>query len=160
MRLHPFESGFTLIELVVTVALVGLVALVSVPLFEITSTRLRETELRAALREIRSAIDAYKSAADAGVVPKGITDSGYPASLEALVQGIESTKSTAVPRIVFLRRVPRDPFNPDPALAPAQQWVTRGYGSPPDDPRPGTDVFDVTTRSSRKGLNGIAYREW
>jgi general secretion pathway protein G len=65
-----------------------------------------------------------------------------------------------VPRIVFLRRVPRDPFNPDPALAPAQQWATRSYGSPPDDPQPGTDVFDVTTRSSRKGLNGIVYREW
>jgi general secretion pathway protein G len=161
VKLHRRESGFTLIELVVTVALVGLVALVSVPLFEITSTRLRETELRAALREIRTAIDAYKSAADTGILPKGATDSGYPSSLEVLVQGIESTKSTSSGRrVVFLRRVPRDPFNQDPALAPAQQWATRGYGSPPDDPQPGTDVFDVASRSSRKGLNGIAYREW
>lgn len=160
MRRRSLQSGFTLIELVVTVALVGLVALVSVPLFEVTSTRLRESELRAALREIRTAIDAYKSAADAGVVPKGVTDSGYPQSLDVLVQGIESKKSTGGPRVVFLRRMPRDPFNPDPALPPPQQWATRGYGSPPDDPQPGPDVFDVTSRSSRKGMNGVAYREW
>ncbi|MBS1133492.1 MAG: ral secretion pathway protein GspG [Burkholderiaceae bacterium] len=160
MHRRSLESGFTLIELVVTVALVGLVALVSVPLFEITSTRLRENELRAALREIRTAIDAYKSAADAGVVPKGMTDSGYPASLDVLVLGVDSTKSTRGGRVVFLRRVPRDPFNRDPALAPAQQWATRGYGSPPDDPQPGTDVFDVASRSPRTGLNGVAYKEW
>ena len=160
MRRRSLESGFTLIELVVTVALVGLVALVSVPLFEITSTRLREAELRAALREIRTAIDAYKSAADSGIVPKGAADSGYPPSLDVLAQGVDSTKSVGGRRVVFLRRVPRDPFSPDPALAPSQQWVLRSYGSPPDDPQPGTDVFDVASRSSRKGLNGITYKDW
>jgi general secretion pathway protein G len=160
VRLPSLESGFTLIELVVTLALVGVVALVSAPLFEITSTRLRETELRAALREIRTALDAYKSAADAGIVPKGATDSGYPLSLDVLAQGIESAKSADGRRVVFLRRVPRDPFNPNPALSPSLQWATRGYGSPPDDPQPGADVFDVSSRSSRTGLNGVAYREW
>lgn len=160
MRRRSTDSGFTLIELVVTVALVGLVALVSVPLFEITSTRLREAELRAALREIRTAIDAYKNAADAGVVPKGAADSGYPPSLDALTQGVDSTKSAGGRRVAFLRRVPRDPFTPDPALAPSQHWVLRSYGSAPDDPQPGSDVFDVTSRSPRKGLNGVAYREW
>jgi general secretion pathway protein G len=160
MRLRPLASGFTLVELVVTLALVGVVALVSVPLFEITSTRMRETELRAALREIRTALDAYKSAADAGIVPKAAADSGYPPSLDVLVAGIESTKSADGRRVVFLRRVPRDPFSPDPALEPSRQWATRGYGSPPDDPQPGADVFDVSSRSSRTGLNGIAYKEW
>jgi general secretion pathway protein G len=160
VRLRSFASGFTLIELVVTLALVGVVALVSVPLFEITSTRLRETELRAALREIRTAIDAYKTAADAGVVPKGASDSGYPPSLDALAQGIESSKSANGRRVAFLRRVPRDPFNPNPALAPSMQWATRSYGSPPGDPQPGSDVFDVASRSTRTGLNGVAYKEW
>jgi general secretion pathway protein G len=160
VRLGSLQSGFTLIELVVTLALVGVVALVSVPLFEITSTRLRESELRAALREIRTAIDAYKNAADAGIVSKSANDSGYPPSLDALTQGVEASKSSSAHRVVFLRRVPRDPFNPDPALAPAKQWVTRSYDSAPDDPQPGSDVFDVATRSSRKGLNGVAYKEW
>jgi general secretion pathway protein G len=160
VRIHTPESGFTLIELVVTLALVGTVALVSVPLFEVTSNRLREAELRSALREIRSALDAYKAAADAGVVPKGATDSGYPPSLDVLAQGVEPAKSMTGHRIVFLRRVPRDPFNPNPALAPSLQWATRSYGSPADDPQPGLDVFDVASRSSRRGSNGVAYREW
>lgn len=160
MRLRSLESGFTLIELVVTLALVGLVALVSMPLFEITSTRLRENELRAALREIRTALDAYKSAAEAGIVPKGAAESGYPPSLDVLTAGVESAKSVDGRRVVFLRRLPRDPFSPDPALEPSQQWATRSYGSPPDDPQPGPDVFDVASRSSRRGLNGVAYSEW
>lgn len=153
-------AGFTLIELVVTVALVGLLALVSVPLFEITSTRLREQELRAALREIRTALDAYRVAAESGVVAKGAADSGYPPSLEALTQGVESPKSPTGGRVVFLRRVPRDPFAPEPSLAPAQQWATRSYGSPANDPQPGSDVYDVASRSRRIGLNGVAYKEW
>ena len=160
MRLRSPASGFTLIELVVTLALVGLVALLSMPLFEITATRLREAELRAALREIRTALDAYKTAADAGIVPKSAPESGYPPSLDVLAAGVESPKSVTGRRVVFLRRVPRDPFSPDPALEPSQQWATRSYGSPPDDPQPGEDVFDVASRSPRKGLNGVAYREW
>jgi len=159
MRSSP-DSGFTLIELVVTLALVGVVALVSVPLFEITATRLREAELRAALREIRTAIDAYKTAADAGIVPKGATESGYPPSLDVLAQGINSAKAGNERLVVFLRRVPRDQFSREPALEPAQQWATRSHGSPPDDPQPGTDVFDVASRSPRTGLNGVAYKEW
>ncbi len=81
--------GFTLIELLVTLVLVGLVASISVPLYEVTSTRLREAELRSALRQIRAAIDAYKAAADSGLIAKGVTESGYPPSLEILVQGID-----------------------------------------------------------------------
>lgn len=160
MRHRLRLAGFTLIELVVTLALVGLLALVSVPLFEITSTRLREQELRAALREIRAALDAYRTAAEAGVVAKGAADSGYPPSLEALTEGVESPKSLNGRRVVFLRRVPRDPFAPDPSLAPSQQWATRSYGSPVDDPQPGPDVYDVASRSRRIGLNGVAYKEW
>jgi general secretion pathway protein G len=155
-RLH----GFTLIELVVTLVLVGLVAYVSVPLYEVTSTRMREAELRAALRQIRTAIDAYKTAADGGVIAKSATDSGYPVSLEILLQGTELQREADGRHIVFLRQLPRDPFFPDQAMAPARQWATRSYASRPDDPHPGSDVFDVASRSPRVGLNGVPYREW
>ncbi|MEO8186400.1 MAG: prepilin-type N-terminal cleavage/methylation domain-containing protein [Burkholderiaceae bacterium] len=152
--------GFTLIELLVTLVLVSLVASISVPLYEVTSTRLREAELRAALRQIRTAIDAYKAAADSGLIAKGAAESGYPPSLEVLVQGIDAQNMAGGRRLVFLRQVPRDPFFPEQAAPPALHWATRSYGSPPDDPRPGDDVFDVASRSARVGLNGIDYREW
>jgi general secretion pathway protein G len=152
--------GFTLIELTVTLVLVGLLAYLSVPLYEVTTTRLREAELRAALRQIRSAIDAYKTAADSGLIAKSAADSGYPPSLETLVQGVDAQRDAAGRRLVFLRVLPRDPFYPDPTVPPAQQWATRSYGSPPDAPQPGNDVFDVASRSPRVGLNGVPYGEW
>jgi len=116
--------------------------------------------LRAALRQIRTAIDAYKAAADAGLIAKTVTESGYPPSLEVLVQGIEVQNVADRRRIVFLRQLPRDPFFLEQAAAPGQHWATRSYGSPPDDPRPGDDVYDVSSRSARLGLNGVEYREW
>ena len=152
--------GFTLIELLVTLVLVGLVASISVPLYEVTSTRLHEAELRAALRQIRTAIDAYKAAADSGLIAKTVTESGYPPSLEVLVQGIETQNVADARRVVFLRQVPRDPFCFEEATPPAQHWAIRSYGSPPDDPRPGNDVYDVASRSTRVGLNGVPYQEW
>jgi general secretion pathway protein G len=152
-------GGFTLIELLVTLVLVGIVASISVPLYEVSSTRLREAELRAALRQIRTAIDAYKTAVDAGLITKGSTESGYPRSLEVLVQGID-TQHLGGRRLVFLRHVPRDPFFVEEAAPAAQHWITRSYGSTADDPQPGDDVYDVASRSTRVGLNGIRYREW
>ena len=155
-----FARGFTLIELLVTLVLVSLVASISVPLYEVTTTRLREAELRAALRQIRAAIDAYKAAADSGLIAKGVTESGYPPSLEILAQGVDVQNLAGGRRLVFLRQLPRDPFSLEQAAPPAQHWANRSYGSPPDDPRPGDDVFDVASRSDRVGLNGVPYREW
>jgi general secretion pathway protein G len=151
--------GFTLIELVVTLALVGIVALTALPLYEVTMTRMRETELRAALRTLRNALDAYKAATDTSLVAKGATESGYPPSLDVLVAGVDAARD-GTGRMVFLRQIPRDPFAADPAQPPAQQWATRRFGSPPDDPQPGADVFDVASRSPRVGSNGVRYKEW
>ena len=154
--------GFTLIELVVTLALVGVVALTALPLYEVTATRMKEVELRGALRTIRTALDAYKTAADSGQIGKAALESGYPPTLEVLVDGVESARETpgAPPRVVFLRQIPRDPFAPDVSVPPGQQWATRSYGSPPDDPQPGGDVFDVASNSPRVGSNGVPYRQW
>jgi len=154
------SHGFTLIELVVTLALIGLVALLALPVADLARTRQMESELRVALREIRTAIDAYKRAADAGVIAKGLTDTGYPPNLQILADGEVNTRDPKAGRLVFIRRIPRDPFATDGNLAAAQSWGRRAYGSPVDAPVEGSDVFDVYSRSTRLGMNGLAYNKW
>ncbi len=161
-------GGFTLIELVITLALVGVVAWVTVPLFEVTATRAREAELRQALRTLRAGLDAYKAAVDSGKLARASGESGYPASLDLLTEplevvgkrdiGLDATPSSE--RLVILRRLPRDPFFPDAQVPAAQTWNTRAYGSRADDPQPGADVFDVMSKSPRTGLDGTPYAAW
>jgi general secretion pathway protein G len=152
--------GFTLIELVVTVAIVGILALVAMPMLEMNVKRQKEIELRAALREIRGGIDAYRRALDEGKLEKKVAESGYPHRLEELYQGVENVQDPNKAKIIFLRRLPRDPFGTDPSQTAAQTWGKRSYGSPPDAPVEGADVFDVYSLASGVGLNGIPYREW
>jgi general secretion pathway protein G len=151
--------GFTLIELVIAVAIVAILASAALPLNELVVQRAKEQDLRRALRDIRTAIDAYKQASDEGRIPKRVGESGYPKRLEDLVQGVEDEKSPKRERMYFLRRLPRDPFAPNEASA-AESWGKRSYASPPDDPREGDDVFDVFTLALGKGINGRPYREW
>ena len=151
--------GFTLIELVVTVAIVAVLASVALPLNELVAQRAKEQDLRRALRDIREAIDAYKQESDTGRIQKKIGESGYPRRLEELVEGVEDQKDPKKARIYFLRRLPPDPFAPE-ALAAAETWGKRSYASPPDDPSEGEDVFDVYSRSERIGINGRPYRDW
>ena len=151
--------GFTLIELVIAVAIVAILASAVLPLNELVAQRAKEQDLRRALREIRTAIDAYKQASDEGRIPKRVGESGYPKSLQDLVQGVEDEKGPKKERIYFLRRLPRDPFAPN-ELSAVESWGKRAYASPPDDPREGEDVFDVFTRVEGKGINGRPYREW
>lgn len=148
------EKGFTLVELLVTVTILALLASVALPLAELTVQRAKEKELRTALRDVRTAIDAYKQAVDEGRVAKATDDaSGYPPSLALLVEGVEDRKKGDGTRIFFLRRLPADPVSGD-------EWGLRSYASPPSDPQPGKDVFDIYSQSNEKGLNGVAYREW
>jgi len=154
------SRGFTLIELVITVAIVALLASVALPVTDLAVQRTREQELRRTLRQIRDAIDAYKQASDEGRVKKSVGDSGYPKKLEELAEGVEDQKSPKKDKIYFLRRIPRDPLATDPTLSAAGTWGKRSYASPPDDPREGDDVFDVFSRAQGKGINGLPYREW
>jgi general secretion pathway protein G len=148
-----------LIEMIATVAIVAVLAFAAAPMIEVSARRMQESELRSALRGLRNAIDAYKTATEEGRVERRADESGYPRSLQALVEGVVDAKDPEKRRIYFLRRIPRDPFA-DPGLAPADSWGLRSYASPPEAPAPGSDVFDVYSQSARTGLNGIPYREW
>jgi len=153
--------GFTFIELVITVAIVGILAAAAFPLVEITAKRAKEQELRAALRQIRTALDEYKKAVDAGRVQKKADESGYPPTLDILVEGVpDADDPNRRNRIYFLRRIPRDPFHTDPAARPAETWGRRSYESSHDAPAPGKDVFDVYSLAGSVGLNGVPYRQW
>ncbi|HYU71003.1 MAG TPA: type II secretion system protein [Burkholderiales bacterium] len=154
------SRGFTLIELVITVAIVALLASVALPVSELAVQRTKEQELRRTLRQVREAIDAYKQASDEGRIRKSVGDSGYPKKLEELAEGVDDQKSPKKEKIYFLRRIPRDPFNADSTLSAVATWGKRSYASPPDDPKEGEDVFDVFSLAQGKGINGQPYRDW
>lgn len=160
MNAQRGEAGFTLIELLVTLTIVAILASVALPLAELSVKRTRENELRAALREIRGALDAYKQAGDDGRRLKKADESGYPPSLEVLVDGIEDARSAKKAKIYFLRRLPRDPLHADAQTPAAQTWGKRSYDSPADAPQEGRDVYDVHSLSMAEAMNGIPYRQW
>jgi general secretion pathway protein G len=151
--------GFTLIELIVTVAILALLASAAMPMVELTVRRNREQELRVALREIRSAIDAYKRASDEGRIVRRVRGTGYPPSLAALVDGVPDARSPDKLKIYFLRRIPADPMQPA-AKDAIESWGKRSYASSRDAPEEGEDVFDVYSRAEGGGINGRRYREW
>jgi general secretion pathway protein G len=152
--------GFSLVELVVTVAILGLLASIAVPLAQLVEQRNKEAELRTALRTIRTALDEHKRAVTDKKIQASATSAGYPATLDALWQGVPDASKPDASKIYFLRRLPRDPFFPDPRAEAAETWGKRSYASPPDDPVEGDDVFDVYSLSPKTGLNGVPYREW
>jgi general secretion pathway protein G len=147
--------GLTLVEMLVTLALVGVAASIVLPLASVMEARGKEAELRQALRTIRQALDSYKAAADSGLIDKPTGSSGYPPNLDILAKGVP--RSTAVgigaPPLILLRRVPRDPFFEDKTAPAAETWKVRSYGE-------AADVFDVTSRSGRTALDGSRYDDW
>lgn len=154
------RQGFTLIELLVTLVLLALIVTSAAPVVQLTIKRAKEQELKRALWQIRDAIDAYKQAVDDGLIKKSPEKSGYPPSLEALVQGIEVFKNGKKRQVHFLRRIPRDPFANDPQASPSATWGKRSYTSAHDEPKEGEDVYDVYSLSQDIGLDKQPYKAW
>lgn len=154
------QFGFTFVELMMTLAIMGVLALVSVPLAQYVNQRQKEHELRTALIEIRAALDAYKRASEQGRIQLKIGESGYPPSLNALVDGVVDQRSPIRQKLFFLRRLPSDPMATNSSGDPAASWGVRSYSSSADEPLEGADVFDVFSRSTKVGINGVPYSRW
>ena len=152
--------GFTLVEMLAVLAIVGLLAAAAQPLLLWAHKREQEYALRQALRTLRSALDDYHRAAVEGRIAVAAGENGYPRDLRPLVDGVPLPgQPDSGKRLYFLRRLPRDPLA-DPALPPEQTWGLRSYDSPPQDPQPGADVYDVFSRSPGRAIDGSLYRTW
>lgn len=153
--------GLTLVELIITLAILSVLAAAVLPVAEVTVRRTKEIELRRALREIRVAIDAYKADYDKSVqtnaVPGGVTlgESGYPPDLETLVTGKDWGGANATKK-KYLRRIPRDPFDEY-----NDGWGLRSYADDADSTVwGGEDVYDVYSQSYAVGLDKTPYNTW
>jgi len=153
-------NGFSLIELMVTLAILGVLAMLVMPAAQNERQRSKEQELRRALHEIRHGIDEYKRASDEGKIAKQAGSSGYPASLAVLVEGGANKADLKHAKIFFLRRIPRDPMQNDSKLDDEASWGLRSYDSEAEDPRAGNDVYDAYSTSNERGLNGVPYAKW
>lgn len=156
--------GFTLIEMLVVLAIMGMLVTVARPVHELVAQRQQELALREALRTVRLALDAHRDAVQARRIAPSASGSPWPSKLQSLVEGIELIDETGQPRsdgarLYLLRRLPRDPFA-DPALEAADTWALRSSTSPPDAPAAGEDVFDLRSRSDRRSLDGSVYASW
>lgn len=159
MRLQANNhGGFTLIELLVALTLLALLVSAAAPMLQLNAKRHKEQELKRALWQIRDAIDAYKQAVDDGQIKKLLDESGYPPSLQVLAAGMENNLDPKKRKIIFLRRIPRDPFADDDNLNNAQTWVIRSYEGAEGEIA--SDVYDVASRSRQTGINQQPYREW
>ncbi|MGE0591161.1 MAG: type II secretion system protein [Vicinamibacterales bacterium] len=155
---RPTTDGYTFVELLVVTTILLILASAVMPLFQVTARRSREAELRRALREVRTAIDAFKDAVDQGRIPTTDLEpgsEGYPPSLEILVEGVTPANDATGRKLRFLRRIPVDP------MTSSTEWGLRSYQDEPDATSwGGESVFDVYSSSSGTALDGTMYRDW
>lgn len=148
------RRGFTLIELIVSIFIISILVGLALPLAKNSIRREKEFELRAALRDMRIAIDKYKDASDRGFIQMKVDTDGYPETLQVLVDGVQMVGQVDK-KLKFLRKVPIDPMTNKP------EWGMRSYQ---DDPKNtswgGQDVFDVYTKSEGTGFDGTKYKDW
>ena len=147
----PTERGLTLIELIVTVAILAILASAAVPVARFKVKRDRERELRRDLWEMRDAIDHYKDAADRGAFQTKVDSQNYPPDLDTLVNGVDVQGK----KVKFLRRIPVDP------MTGKTEWGMRSMqDDPTSDSFGGQSVFDVYSKSQGTALDGTKYADW
>lgn len=152
------ERGYTFVELIVVTTIILILASAVQPLAKVAITRQKEAELRRALREMRTAIDKFKDAADAQMIPPTelrAGSEGYPPDLDTLVEGVSVVNDATGRKLRFLRRVPKDPMTGD------TDWGKRSYQDRPDATSwGGQNVYDVYSLSTGTALDGTKYNEW
>lgn len=152
------ERGYTFVELLVVTALVAVLASAVMPLARVTLQRQKEVELRRTLRELRTAIDHYKDAADQGLIAATelkVGNEGYPTTLDVLVEGVPATGNIKDRKLKFLRRIPIDP------MTGTTDWGKRSYQDDPDSRSwGGQNVYDVYTTNDGVALDGSKYKDW
>ena len=157
-RLVASTEGFTFVEMLIVSVMILIMAGAAMPLAKVTMQRQRELELHRVLREMRTAIDKYKDAVDAGLI--GGTDvkvgsEGYPPDLDVLVDGVSVVNDASGRKLKFLRRVPIDP------MTKSSEWGLRSYQDKPDSTSwGGQNVYDVFTKSDATALDGTKYKDW
>ena len=145
------EHGLTLVELIVTVAILSILAGVAYPIARFQVQREKEQELRRDLWEMRDAIDHYKDAADRGAIQTKVDSYGYPPDLDTLVNGVDIQGK----KVKFLRAIPVDP------MTGKAEWSLRSMQDDPDsDSWGGQNVFDVYSKSQGTALDGTKYSTW
>jgi len=159
LKRYRNNSGLTLIELIIALAILAILASAVIPMAEVTVTRTKELELRRSLRTIRTAIDEWKADYDKAVEEKKIfatvDESGYPESLEQLVEGNDWGGMYPYRR-KYLRRIPKDPFDRE-----ENGWGMRSYADDPDTRVwGGIDIYDVYSQSDDIALDGSYYSDW
>jgi general secretion pathway protein G len=152
------SRGYSLIELLAVTVVLLVLASAVMPLAKVTVQRAREAELRRSLREMRTAIDRFKDAADLQQI--AATDlkagaEGYPPTLEVLVEGVRANGDASGRKLKFLRRVPIDP------MTRSAEWGMRSYQDDSDSTSwGGQNVYDVYTKSEGVALDGTKYVDW
>ncbi|MBX3277019.1 MAG: type II secretion system protein [Acidobacteria bacterium] len=149
-------AGFTLLEMIITLAILAVLATAAIPLARNDAKRRREQRLKYALYELRQAIDKYKTDCESGMVgplDRKINDECYPPTLEILVEGINPPNTTRT--IKYLREIPIDPITGE------KEWGMRSVQDEPlSEGWGGENVWDVYSRSEGTALNGTRYKEW
>jgi general secretion pathway protein G len=165
MRYHPStrraragQGGYSFVELLIVTAILFILASAVMPLAQVASQRQRESELRTALRQMRTAIDRFKDAADLQRIPQtelSPGSEGYPPDLQTLVDGVPIMNDQSGLKLKFLRRIPIDP------MTNSTDWGLRAYQDKPDSTSWGRgNVFDVYSKSSGTALDGTKYKDW